>query len=170
MDKRPFALLLLAAALYSGPAMFACGDKLLVIGRGLRFQRAYAGRQASLLIYSSGSPNEGVPGTKIASMLKQAGHRVQTAAGPAQLDTVLKSGKVDVILAEFADVGAIAPEVRSAPSNPVVLPILYRPSRAEFSVAQKEYHVALKAPADEIRFLTAIDEALKLKLKSRAKS
>jgi hypothetical protein len=103
-------------------------------------------------------------------MLKQAGHRVQTAAGPAQLDTVLKSGKVDVILAEFADVGAIAPEVRSAPSNPVVLPILYRPSRAEFSVAQKEYHVALKAPADEIRFLTAIDEALRLKLKSGAKS
>jgi hypothetical protein len=150
--------------------VFACGDKLLVIGRGLRFQRAYAGRQASLLIYSSGSQNEAVPGTKIASMLKQAGHRVQTAAGAAQLDTVLKSGKVDIILAEFADVGAIAPEVRSAPSNPVVLPILYRPSRAELAAAQKEYHVALKAPADEIRFLTAIDEALKLKLKSGAKS
>ena len=48
-----------SAALLSGTLGLACGDKLLNVSRGLRFQRAYAGRQANLVIYSNATSSAG---------------------------------------------------------------------------------------------------------------
>ena len=160
-----------AAVLLSGNAGLACGDKLLAISRGVRFQRAYAARQANLVIYSNGSQSGAVLGSsRLQATLKQAGHKLQTVAGASQLDEALKSGKVDVVLADFADVAGITRQLQSAPSKPVVLPVLLKPSKAELAAAQREYKFALKGPADEIQYLTAIDEAMKLRLRIGAKS
>jgi ABC-type amino acid transport substrate-binding protein len=82
----------------------------------------------------------------------------------------LKSGKVDVVLADFADIAGITRQLQSAPSKPVLLPILVKPSKAELSAVQKEYKFALKASADEIQYLTAIDEAMKSRLRIGAKA
>ena len=145
------------AALLTGKVGRACGDHLLVIGRGVRFQRAYAARQANLVIYSNGARTGATPGnSKLQTTLKQAGHRLQTVEGAAQLDQALKSGKVDVVLVDFADLAGITGQLQSAPSNPTVLPILFKPSKAELAAAQKEYKLVLKAPADEVQFLTAV--------------
>jgi len=160
-----------SAALLSGTAGLACGDHLLVIGRGVRFQRAYAARQANVVIYSNG--NQGganIRSARLQTTLKQAGHKLQTAEGPAQLDEALKSGKVDVVLADFADLTGITRQLQSAPSKPVVLPVLFKPSKAELTAVQKEYKFALKAPGDEVQYLAAIDEAMKFRLKIGAKS
>jgi ABC-type amino acid transport substrate-binding protein len=159
------------AALLSVTVGLACGDHLLVIGRGVRFQRAYASRQANVVIYSnrnqSGATLESV---KLQTTLKHAGHKLQMVEGSSQLDEALKSGTVDVVLADFADVAGITRQLQSAPSKPVVLPILFKPSKAELAAAQREYKFALKAPADEVQLLTAIDEAMKSRLQNRAKS
>jgi hypothetical protein len=156
----------LGAATLFGSVAFACGDKLLVIGRGVRFQRAYATHQSDLLIYFSGiRSGAALESGKLQSTLKQAGHRVRSVDGASQLDEVLKSEKVDVVLVDFADLTAITQELHSAPSKPVVIPILFRPSKAELATAQKEYRFALKAPADAVQFLMAIDEAMKSRLK-----
>lgn len=160
-----------AAALLSGNVGLACGDKLLAIGRGVRFQRAYASRQANLVIYSNGSQSGAALGSsRLQATLKQAGHKLQAVAGASQLDEALKSGKVDVVLADFADLAGITRQLQSAPSKPVILPILLKPSKAELAAAQREYKFALKGPADEIQFLTAIDEAMKSRLRIVAKS
>jgi ABC-type amino acid transport substrate-binding protein len=162
---------LAAIALLSGAVALACGDKLLVIGRGVRFQRAYAARQANLVIYSTGTQSGAtLSSTKLQTTLRRAGHRVQIVEGGSQLDEALKSGKVDVVLVDFADLGGITRLLQLMPSKPVILPILFKPSKAELAAAQREYKFALKAPADDVQYLTAIDEAMKLRLRTGAKS
>ena len=80
-----------SAALLSGTLGLACGDKLLNVSRGLRFQRAYAGRQANLVIYSTPTSNAGaLKSAKLQATLKQVGHKLQTVEDLSQLDRVLK--------------------------------------------------------------------------------
>lgn len=160
-----------AAVLLSGTVALACGDKLLAVGHGVRFQHAYAEREANLLIYSAGAPNGADLGSaKLQTTLRHAGHKLQIVEGGPQLDEALKSGKVDVVLVDFADLGAIARVLQSAPSKPVVLPILFKPSKAELAAVQREYKFLVKAPADETQYLTAINEAMKSRPKPGAKS
>jgi hypothetical protein len=83
---------------------------------------------------------------------------------------VLKSGKADVLLVDFADLAGITPQLQSAPSKPVVLPVMVKPSKADFAIAQKEYRFILKDAASDVDYLTAIDEAMKSRLKTNAKS
>jgi ABC-type amino acid transport substrate-binding protein len=163
--------LLGAAALLNGNLGFACGDKLLSIGRGIRFQHAYGARQANVVIYFDGNQSgSNFASAKLQTTLRQAGHKLHTAAGLSQLQEALKSGKVDVVLADFADVAGISGQLQSAPSKPVIFPVLFKRSKAELSAAQKEYGYALKAPGDEVQYLVAIDEAMKSRLKAGAKS
>jgi hypothetical protein len=77
---------------------------------------------------------------------------------------------VDVVLVEFPDLSGIARQLQVAPSKPVILPVLVKPSKAEITAAQREYKFALKATADDFEYLAAIDEAMKLRLKAGAKS
>ena len=160
-----------AVALLTGTVGLACGDHLLVIGRGVRFQRAYALHKANLVIYTSGSQSGAtLRSAKLQTTLKQAGHKLQAVEGASQLDEALKSGKVDMVLADFEDLAGITRKLQSASSNPVALPILFKPSKAEFAAAQREYRFALRAPADGVQYLTAIEEAMKLRLRIAAKS
>jgi hypothetical protein len=74
------------------------------------------------------------------------------------------------VLVEFSDLAGVTRQLHAAPSRPVILPILVRPSKAEIVAAQKEYKFALKATADDIEYVAAIDEAMKLRLKTAARS
>ena len=167
-------LWLAAAGLFVGAGAttaLACGDKLLAIGRGVRFQRVNAAHEANLVIYSSGSQSGAtLSSIKLQTALRRAVYNLQLIQGGSQLDEALSSGRVDVVLVDFADLAGIMRQLQSAPSKPIILPILVKPSKAELAAAQKEYKFALKATADDLEYLTAIDEAMKLKLKTGAKS
>ncbi len=160
-----------ATTLLSGTAAVACGDKLLAVGRGVRFQRGYAAHEANLVIYFAGAEGRAaLNNAKLQNVLSRAGHKLQIVASGSQLDEALKSGKVDVVLVDFGDLAGIAEELRSAPSKPVIVPVLFKPSKSELARAQKEYKFALKVPAGDFEYLTAIDEAMRLRLKNGAKS
>jgi ABC-type amino acid transport substrate-binding protein len=171
MPRLTRGVLFVAVVLFSGAAALACGDKLLAIGRGLRFQRVYAAHEANLLIYSplarSGAT---LSSTKLQSTLKRAVHNLKMVQGDSELDEALKSGKFDVVLVELADLGDIKRHLQSAPSKPVILPILIKPSKAELAAAQKDYKFALKATSDDFEYLSAIDEAMKVRLRTGARS
>jgi ABC-type amino acid transport substrate-binding protein len=171
MQRLAGSALFVAVAALSGTAALACGDKLLAVGRGVRFQHANAAREANLVIYSA-TARSGAPlgNSKLQITLKRVVHKLQVVQGGPQLDQALKSGRVDVVLVEFGDLAGIAQELQSAPSKPAILPILVRPSKAELTAVQKEYRFALKAGADDFEYLTSIDEAMKVKLRSNGKS
>jgi hypothetical protein len=162
--------LLLALIALSGPRAIACGDKLLAIGRGVRFQHLSAARQAQLVIYCAGAERGPLSSIKLQTTLKKAVHRVQVVQDRTQLDDLLKAGQVDVILVEDAELAAITRHLQVASSRPAILPILVKPSKAEFAAAQKAYGLALKASADEAEYLTAIDEVMKAKANGSGKS
>ena len=171
MRRLTDSALLVAAAVLSGTTALACGDKLLALGLGLRFQRSYAAQQANLVIYSAGPQSSATLGsTKLQTTLRRAVLSLQLAQGGSQLDQALKSGKVDVLLVDFADLAGITSQLQSAPSKPVILPVRVKPSKAGLAAALKEYKFALKAGADDSEYLTAIDEAMKSRLKTSSKS
>jgi hypothetical protein len=163
--------LFVGIALLSGTAGLACGDKLLAIGRGLRFQRAYAAHEANLVIYSARTqPGATLSSAKLQTTLRRAVHKLAVVQGDSQLGEALKSANVDVVLVDFADLAGIMPQLQLAPSHPVILPVLVKPSKADLAMAQKKYKFALKATADELEYLTAIDEAMKSRVKFSSKS
>src|SRR5689334_10874335 len=148
--------IVIAIAALSGTVALACGDKLLAIGRGVRFQRVDAAREANLVIYFGGTQAGGPLGSaKLQTTLRRAVHKLQLVQGGPQLDQALKAGRVDVVLVEFPDVSGIARQLQVAPSKPVILPILVKPSKPELAAAQKDYKVALKATADDFEYLAA---------------
>jgi hypothetical protein len=166
-----------SAALLSGTAALACGDKLLAPGSVARFRLIFASRQMIVLIYSDGNQSSsgsqvGAPlrNAKLQTSLKDAGLKLQTAEGPTQLDAALKSGKVDLVLADLTDLAGVTRQLHDAPSQPVVLPVLFKPSKAELSAAQKDYKFALKTPSDELQVLNKIDEAMQSRAKTHGKS
>src|SRR6185295_13838098 len=91
-------------------AVSACGDKFLAVGRGLRFQRAYAAiHPASILIVLplKTVKTAAVRDSRLVTALKMAGHRVQTVQQPANLADVLARSPHDIVLTEKADASAV---------------------------------------------------------------
>ena len=155
----------------SGTVGLACGDKLLLVGRGIRFQHAYSSHPANVLIFANTTPNgAALRNPKLQETLKKAGHKLQTVEAAPQLDAALKSGKVDVVLADFQDMAAIARELQASASKPTALPVLFKASKADLIAAQKYYQFALKAPADDIHVLAAINEVMKVRSRAGSKT
>ena len=90
--------------LASGLRGDACGDKLLVLGQGVRFQVDTADYPASLLLYI----NPNMPGadkmghTQLQAVTRQAGHRLRTVRSKEELAGALKTGRYDIVIVDFA--------------------------------------------------------------------
>jgi ABC-type amino acid transport substrate-binding protein len=160
-------VLLGTAALFHGNLGLACGDKLLSIGRGIRIQQVYGRRPANVVIYSDANgKGASITSAKVQNTLRQAGHKLQTVVGLSQLDKALESEKVDVVLADVVEAAALSRHLQSSPSKPIMVPVLFKPSKAEHDAAEREYGYALKASGDDIQYLSAIHEAMKIRLKA----
>ena len=106
---RVFLPVLMAALTVVGlasQAMEACGDKFLLVGRGVKFQRAYAAvYPASIVIFAQPqrSAAKAIRDPRLQTDLKQAGHRVVLVESDAALAHALESDKVDLVLTDVAD-------------------------------------------------------------------
>src|SRR5205807_3523693 len=91
----------------------ACGDKLLRIGRGARFQRTM--HPATVLIYlpSSATADASTKAPKLQAFLKKAGHKSSIVQGTDRLSQALGSGQYDVVLVGLAEVFRRAKTSRS---------------------------------------------------------
>ena len=172
MRKLLIGVLVVATTTLAAVAALACGDKLMLFARGARFGQVYPrAHAASILAYMP--QNSAVPAVvrdlEIDPALKQAGHKLQLVQDPAALDEALKTGKYDFVLADVADAEGLEQQVRSAPSRPMMLPVVYKPSKAEEAAAGEKFRFVLKAPSKADRYLATIDKAMELKLKGGAK-
>lgn len=136
----------------------ACGDKFLVVGRGIRYERAYAANYpASILIYS---PN--TDGVKdLQSMLKKSGHKIEIVSDETTLFSTLQSSKYDVVVVSLSDVALLEKKVMSSPSKPAVLPVIYNVTGAELNAAKSQYTCVLKYSNKNKNAVTVIDEVMK---------
>src|SRR5258705_7773965 len=99
------AVVFLAAGAAGSQAVSACGDKFLLLGRGVRFQRAYAAIHPAsvlLVIPPKSVKKAAVRDPRLKDALKMAGHRVDVVTAANVRDALSRSG-YDIVLAAQAD-------------------------------------------------------------------
>ena len=148
-----------AFLLVSHPA-HTCGDKLLILGRPLHFNS----RSAAILAFAP-------PGSSLEMMLNRSQwtaamakgrHRLRVVETAAQLETILKAERFDLILADSGHASALRPHLAITPSPAVFVPVVSSSSLDVFRAAEKEYAVAIKDPAKTGDYLGAIGRAVDL--------
>ena len=170
------AVVLALAVITQNPALLdACGEKLLLLGRGIRFQSRHTPRPASVLLY--------IPQTEIGqpltdpdleSALREAGHTVGAATTKAELETALRSGTYDVVLANITDAPDLDRAQLLTSTSAVVLPAVYlvapapqakQQIKADRDNASKAFGVMVVVPGRPGHYCAAVDKAMDLKLK-----
>jgi len=157
--------------------LHACGDKLLMLGRGIRFQSKHAPRAAAVLLYL---PETGAGRTlsdpKLETALREAGHAVRAVTTKSDLESALRGGTFDVVLANITDAPDLERAQEVAAGSAVVLPAIYLVApesrqqqardqvRAERARAEKEFAVVVDVPGRPGHYCAAVDKAMQLKL------
>lgn len=171
----PSIIVMLSVVMQNSTTAYACGEKLLALGRGIRFQSRHSPRPASVLLYlpqsATGRP---LSDPNLESALKEAGHAVRAATTSADLEIALRSGSYDVVLANLTD----APDLERAQAlttgHAVVLPAVYlvaptsqakQQTRADRDNAAKTFGVMVEVPGRPGHYCAAVDKAMELKLK-----
>jgi ABC-type amino acid transport substrate-binding protein len=160
------ALLFLTAS----PLAFGCGDKFVVLGRGARFNRAFAARHpGSILIYMypASRMQAAEKDYKLEATLRAAGHKPRLVTSPAELGEAISSGKYDLVLADLPDAATVQREAGATPSNPEVIPVLYKPTPSELARVEHQNGCYVRASSKNEDLLAIVDQAMKSKLKGK---
>lgn len=176
MRRHHLSIAIALTVLVQGPIpLHACGDKLLMLGRGIRFQSRHTPRAASVLLYlpQTGSARP-LSDPNIESALREAGHGVRAVTTNADLETALRSGTYDVVLANVTDAPDLERAQGVASGNTVVLPAVYlvapgaqtkQQAKADRAQAAKDFSVVVEVPGRPGHYCAAVDKAMELKLK-----
>lgn len=139
----------------------ACGDKFLVIGRGLRYERAYAAQNpGTILIYRDQKSDDAKASDDLEKALKKAGHKVQSVNDEATLNAALKASKFDLVVMNLNDATMLEQQIIDSPSKPAVLPVIYNRTGKELTEAGKQYDCILKASGKNTDTLKVVDAAM----------
>ena len=163
MRKSLLALGALVGFVCTVQPLFGCGDKLVLLGRGIRFQRMIATKHpASILVYLN--PSSGISAAdreyQLRSLLKLAGHKPRAVATAAELSKEIGSGSYDLILADYSDAAALAKQILTAKPKPALIPVMYNPSADERAAAEKEYSCLVAPAKKNYDLLKVIDQAM----------
>lgn len=155
-------LAIVGVALAFGGDVLACGDKLVVVGRGFRPKGYKGAKPASILLYADpkGSLPAALDQGNLRKDLERAGHRLRSVGTRAELDSALTTGTYDLVFTDFNAASSIEGEANAAPSKPTVLPTLFNPTDTELAAATQRYHCVIKSPGQQRDYLTVVNEAL----------
>ena len=167
-----------ASALSQGAVpLHACGDKLMMLGRGIRFQSKHTPRAASVLVYlPESATGQALTDPKLESALREAGHSVRAVTSAADLESALRTGTFDVVLANVTHAPELERAQAVASGAAVVLPAIYlvkpgaqpiskQQSKTDIEKASKDFAVIVEVPGRPGYYCHAVDEAMELKLK-----
>lgn len=168
------ALALLAHAI----PLDACGDKLLMLGRGMRFQSKHTPHVAAVLLYVPAATRgaRALTDPNLESALKEAGHQLQAVTTPQELQDALRRGQYDVVLTDVTGAAALRDSLSATQGAPVVLPVVYllaadgqpqaeQQVKDETARAAKAFGLVVQAPGRPGHYCAAVDKAMELKLK-----
>lgn len=158
------AVLLLAAGSLASPDVSACGDKFLLLGRGVRYQRAYAAiHPASILIVvpPKSVKTAAVRDSRLQSALKMAGHRVDVVSA-AKMRDALAGSRYDIVLAQRADAIRIADVLPPGGRKPSIIGV---PEDAAGEAADRQrFDAVLKTPQPLPGILRLFDDVMKARI------
>jgi hypothetical protein len=174
--RRMLVLIAIAAGAFTQSVpLHACGDKLMMLGRGVRFQSKHTPRAASVLLYlPESATGQALTDPKLESALREAGHAVRAVTAQADLESALRAGGFDVVLANVTHAPELERAQAVAAGSAVVLPAIYlvapgapskQQSKADRDKASKDFTVVVEVPGRPGHYCHAVDEAMELKLK-----
>ena len=155
---------LLLGLLFPPEVADSCGDKFLVLGRGLRYERAHAAKHpASILVYVV-NPDA----TKdLQKMLQKAGHKLKNVATEELLYSSLNAGQYDVVLINISDAALLEQKIMATPFKPAVLPVINKDQKTEFDSKAAQSACVLKYKDKNRNPITVIDQVMDDKLKGK---
>lgn len=163
MGRRAFVIVgAVTGALILGQGLAAgCGDKFVLIGGAARVNRSKF--PSRVLVFMN--PASRVPAAEkefhVEATLTAAGHKAKVAESQAEVEKALETGKYDLVLADPADVPSLRQRCGTVASKPAVLPLLYKPTAAELSAAEKEANCLVRPSKKSSDLLAVIDETMK---------
>jgi hypothetical protein len=172
MRRRALAAILgVSIVVCGGVPANGCGDKLLVLGRGIRLETLLGNRSAKILAYQHAGTHGAdlIADPEFQSALKNAGYQLRVVRDTEELEVALRLGKYDLVISDIGDASLIEPVLQSAASAPALIPVLYQPSKADLAPVEKRYRYALKTPRKAGGNLSVLEQALETKLDAEAK-
>jgi hypothetical protein len=137
----------------------ACGDKFLLVGRGLAFGRAYASvYPGSILIY--GQPASKSQVDKLQQSIRKAGHRVAVVNTPADLSAKLLLQQTDIVIADVAVKSDLDQQVATMATRPSVLYLVTEAAKGRTAIPQDSASV-IKSGEKPGRFLVVLEDIMK---------
>ena len=166
------ALLVSALTVAASGAALACGDKLVVVGRGLHAKGVRAPQRASILLFAE--PKSSVAAAlqdgNFRKDLERAGHRLRSATSKEELEAALGTGSYDLLLADLKTASFAESEAKASASKPTFLPTLFNPTAAELAAASNQHHCVVKTSGEQKDYIAVINEALAERAKPAAGS
>jgi hypothetical protein len=173
MRKVRFALSMSVALFSVNDALNACGEKFAVPGRCLPYGHAYAPIYSATILIDA-TPRAGGPvaflDAKLQAAFKLVGHQVSRVDNQALVGDALRSGKIDVIIADLAEATTLSREAVGSSANPIVLPVMpAKPTKAVTEACRATFgdRCELKASDNPEKFLRAIDDVMRARDKAR---
>ena len=162
--KRALALLLFLSVSLATvvPWAAACGDKFLVTGRCVSYQRVLKARHpgnVAILDNATSKAAAEVRSAKIRDAMEQAGHRVTLVGSVDELETGLGRGGFDVVIFDLSDAGQVEQSLNGS-TKVTVLPLMYRASKSDLSQAKEQYEHTLNMPSRRNKLLSTLDNAV----------
>jgi hypothetical protein len=147
------------------PVVEACGDKFLMVGRGAKFQRAYASvHPGKLLIYARPSTDAkaAIRDPQLHKALRQAGHAVSVIEDWPLLEQALRSVPVDLVLVDVAEAPRLRDLVAASPAHPDALYVAF-----PATVPANQQLCRLKSSDRPLKFLDEVESVMKARAKRK---
>jgi len=140
----------------------ACGDKLVVLGGGVDFERLKHSRHPGNIILKT-SPNSALSsaneGSALASSLELAGHKVRVVADDSAFDDAVRDTRPDLVLVDVGEAAQTTARFAGTPSAPAVLGVVGNVTPAGYESASAKGCVAPTARKGR-RVLQLVEEIL----------
>ncbi|HET6564354.1 MAG TPA: hypothetical protein VFG52_02980 [Xanthomonadales bacterium] len=141
----------------AGTEVWACGDSLYRVGKGISYRVYTAPLPGSVLVYG---PSESAK--QLADALSESGHSVDVVENEIDLSLKMQSGQYDVVIASYSEHDTIEASSVTGASTTSYLPVAL--NRQEAEIAGQSYDEVMLADRDEIKdYLKAIHKTLKSK-------
>src|SRR5215470_20342952 len=115
MNRAALGVVLGASIFIPSVPAHGCGDKLLVLGRGIRLGALLGNRSAKILAYQHAGTHgaELIADPEFQAALKSAGYQLRVVRDTEELEVALRLGKYDLLVADVADASAVEPAIHS---------------------------------------------------------
>ena len=151
---KPFITAIIAlVALFLSLEVFACGDSLYRVGKGVSYRVYSAPLPGSVLVYGQSEAAK-----QLAEALAQSGHGVRLVENETDFAQQMGNGHYDVVIAAYSDHAMV--EANQEGSGTEFIPVAE--NKAEEQAAKQVYDRVLLADKAEIKhYLKAIHQSLK---------